>query len=116
MNSLTQMVGDEEQRNGAFMRRLFDEYSSHETAEARFVKTLDLLDMYMQAYEYEMLTGLDLTEFFSNVPKCLAEESFFEPEVKEWLKQLMELRDKKLNALPLDSNMNTVLRDVLKRS
>lgn len=47
---------------------LFYEYEKGETAEAKFVKDLDKLDMIMQAFEYEKRDGspAKLQEFFDN--------------------------------------------------
>lgn len=39
--------------------RLLDEYKSHSTAEAKFAKDLDLLEMVLQADRYERLHGAD---------------------------------------------------------
>jgi putative hydrolases of HD superfamily len=47
---------------------LFHEYEERETAEAKSVKDLDLLDMILQADEYERSFGIDLDEFFSGTP------------------------------------------------
>lgn len=85
---------------------LYREYVAHETAEARYVKSLDLFDMFLQAYEYEKLQeNLDLQEFFSQI-----KSHPFEPQIKEWIDELMEIRDKKLNVLPKNSNLNTILK------
>jgi hypothetical protein len=70
--------------------------------------------MFLTAYEYELIYHIDLSEFFSNVPKCLDETSFFTPQVKSWTRELMKLRENKVDIRPFDSNMNTILKDILK--
>jgi putative hydrolase of HD superfamily len=44
---------------------LFDEYESASTAEAKFVKTMDKLDMGLQAIRYTE-QDIDLSEFISS--------------------------------------------------
>jgi putative hydrolase of HD superfamily len=45
---------------------LFDEYSDKYTPEAQFVHELDKLEMAVQAKEYEISTGKDLSEFYDS--------------------------------------------------
>lgn len=47
---------------------LFHEYEQRESAEAIAVKDLDLLDMIVQADEYEEVFGMDLEDFFVGTP------------------------------------------------
>lgn len=49
---------------GPEMKALFDEYEAQETAEARFVKDMDVLEMIVQAHRYEASSGLDLPSFY----------------------------------------------------
>jgi putative hydrolase of HD superfamily len=90
---------------------LFEEYSTHKCPEAQFVKSLDLFDMYLQAYEYQQLNPeANLEEFFST-----ATTYPFESPVKEWVAELIQLKESKAtDALPPDSNMNTILKLYLK--
>jgi putative hydrolases of HD superfamily len=53
---------------GSHLLDLFHEYEERETAEAKSVKDLDLLDMLLQADEYERSFAIDLDEFFSGTP------------------------------------------------
>jgi 5'-deoxynucleotidase YfbR-like HD superfamily hydrolase len=105
-----------DQLNGNYILNLFNEYEEHHSNEAKFVKSLDLFDMYLQAYEYESLNEnkIDLSEFFSKIPSYLLEDSNEEKDednlIKKCLKELLEVRNKKLNYLPPDSNINTVLK------
>ena len=122
MNTLTKLIdGDqvaetnqeasvEPKRGSQIMRDLYEEYSAHMSREAKYVKSLDLLDMYLQAYEYELLQNCNLEEFFGKVPRYLADDSPFEPQVKRWLSELMRLRETRVNVLAADSNC---LEDVL---
>ena len=67
--------------------------------------------MFVQAYEYERLQPeLDLTEFFSQASK-----HEFEPSLRKLVDELIEIREKKLNALPANSNLNTILKFHLKQ-
>ncbi|XP_059476891.1 5'-deoxynucleotidase HDDC2 [Neocloeon triangulifer] len=49
---------------GGRIKALFAEYEAQETAEAKFVKELDHLDLLLQAREYEQKGYTDLEEFF----------------------------------------------------
>ncbi|KAL1464080.1 hypothetical protein WDU94_003762 [Cyamophila willieti] len=53
-------------KQGERMYSLFQEYETQQTAEARFVKELDIIDMLVQAFEYEKSQHIDLSEFFDN--------------------------------------------------
>lgn len=50
------------------LAHLFHEYETHTSQEAIAVKDLDLLDMIIQADEYEQLFGTDLSDFFQGTP------------------------------------------------
>jgi putative hydrolase of HD superfamily len=113
METLTGLLGSHV--SSVHIQQLFDEYTAHQSPEANYVKSLDLLDMYLQAYEYELINQLDLSEFFSKVPNNLDESSSIDPQVKEWIRELMQLREKKTNILPKDSNLNTILRNYLNK-
>jgi putative hydrolase of HD superfamily len=54
--------------SGSHLLELFHEYERRETAEAKCVKDLDLLDMIIQANEYEQAFGVDLSDFFLGTP------------------------------------------------
>lgn len=60
IEQLAELAGDAGDR----IRALFNEYESQETAEARFVKELDHLDLLVQAREYEENGYENLEEFF----------------------------------------------------
>ncbi|KAG8989860.1 hypothetical protein FRB90_002045 [Tulasnella sp. 427] len=72
------------------IKSLWDEYEAQETAEARFVKDLDLLEMALQATEYEKASGgqKHLDPFMeSSIPRLR------HPEVKSWGEDLTKDRD-----------------------
>lgn len=52
----------------SLLMNLFHEYEERTSDEAVAVKDLDLLDMILQANEYEERFGTDLTEFFEGTP------------------------------------------------
>jgi putative hydrolases of HD superfamily len=52
----------------SLLMNLVHEYEDRATEEAVAVKDLDLLDMILQAKEYEARFGVDLTEFFDGTP------------------------------------------------
>jgi putative hydrolase of HD superfamily len=52
--------------NAAELRRLWEEYEAQETAEAKFVKDCDRIEMILQALEYETRNGVALDTFFES--------------------------------------------------
>jgi putative hydrolase of HD superfamily len=52
---------------------LLDEYTAQATAEAVFVRSLDKLDMGLQAMKYEQTQGMELTEFLDSARKAVSE-------------------------------------------
>jgi hypothetical protein len=113
MASLVNMVKDYDEDASALFAELYAEYEKHESDEAKYVKSLDLLDMYIQAYEYEKLTGKPLEDFFAGAQSILNDEKAerVTPQVKQWIKHIVEVRSKGTNLLPPDSNMNTILKE-----
>ena len=111
MKKLTDFIKSENESASEIVGKLYAEYSAHQSPEAKFVKCLDLFDMYLQAYEYEQLDpSLDLSEFFSTATTF----NFDEP-VKHWVEELISLRESRSAQLPSDSNMKTVLRHYLNK-
>ena len=53
---------------------LFDAYEGQTTAEARFVKSLDKLDMGLQALIYQQTQGVNLDEFLTSAKGRLPQE------------------------------------------
>lgn len=111
MEKICGMIENPEARE--HMRQVYLEYTSHESAEAKYVKSLDLLDMFVQAYEYERLHAqdgirLDLSEFLT---QCRSGKHEFEPSVRACIDELIELRSSSSShPLPADSNLNTILK------
>lgn len=102
------MIGEVNESTSEHLVSLYKEYTSHESLEAKYVKSLDLLDMFVQAYEYERLQiddKLDLSEFFSQ-----ANQHDFEPNVRVLIDELIDLRARRINSLPPNSNLNTILK------
>jgi putative hydrolase of HD superfamily len=113
MKKLTDFVAESSPSTAERVQHLFEEYEAHACAEARFVKQVDLFDMYLQAYEYEQLNPhSDLAEFFST-----ADSYPFESPVKEWVAKLLHVRASPTTTslLPADSNLNTILKFYLKQ-
>lgn len=54
---------------------LFVEYEQGETAEARFVKQIDKLDMGLQALHYQNKTDIDLSEFIESAKSKILDEN-----------------------------------------
>lgn len=69
---------------------LLQEYENAQSAESRFVKDLDRLDMVMQAFEYEKRDNclLKHQEFFDST-----EGKFNHPFVKKLVNEIYEQRD-----------------------
>jgi len=72
---------------------LWNEYESGETAEARFVKDLDRIEMALQASEYEDRHNKHLQSFFDTSISNIAH-----PEVKSWAADLMAERSSRGSA------------------
>lgn len=70
MSRLAECLGSAEESGRAahLLSTLFHEYEVRESVEAKVVKDLDLLDMILQADEYEQRFGIDLSEFFEGTP------------------------------------------------
>jgi len=69
---------------------LWQEYEAGKTAEAKFVKDLDRIEMALQASEYEKRHDKDLQAFFdSSLPKIR------HPEVRRWAEDLERERTTK---------------------
>lgn len=49
--------------------QLFDEFVENVTPEAQFVRQIDKLETAIQAHEYELSSGIDLSEFYVNARK-----------------------------------------------
>ncbi|XP_016982896.1 uncharacterized protein LOC108047293 [Drosophila rhopaloa] len=75
---------------GKRIMELFEEYEHGQTAESKFVKDLDRLDMVMQAFEYEKRDNclLKHQEFFDST-----EGKFNHPFVKKLVNEIYEQRD-----------------------
>jgi len=64
---------------------LFDEFTANETPEAQLANQLDKLEMAVQAREYEMAHGIDLSEFYVS-----AERRITHPAISQLLAQTIE--------------------------
>ncbi|XP_017099001.2 uncharacterized protein [Drosophila bipectinata] len=75
---------------GKRIMELFEEYEHGQSAESKFVKDLDRLDMVMQAFEYEKRDNclLKHQEFFDST-----EGKFNHPFVKKLVNEIYEQRD-----------------------
>ncbi|EDV99480.1 uncharacterized protein LOC6567124 [Drosophila grimshawi] len=75
---------------GKRIMELFEEYEHAQSAESKFVKDLDRLDMVMQAFEYEKRDNclLKHQEFFDST-----EGKFNHPFVKKLVNEIYEQRD-----------------------
>ena len=71
---------------GDLLVSLWKEYEAGETQEALIVKDLDKYEMLLQAYEYEIKYGEDLSEFFKSLPMIK------HPKIKEWANDLINKR------------------------
>lgn len=72
---------------GAEYLTLWEEFEQGETAEARFTRQLDRLEMAFQAAVYEHQTGLPVDEFFATTSAALADSR-----LREIFEQLQEIR------------------------
>jgi putative hydrolase of HD superfamily len=81
---------------------LFQEYEKRETKESMAVKDLDLLDMIIQADEYEQAFDLDLSEFFQGTPVSRFRDSTIEAVAKEVHEQRQERIQREQKSPPKD--------------
>ncbi|XP_022188562.1 5'-deoxynucleotidase HDDC2 isoform X3 [Nilaparvata lugens] len=89
MQKLSEMTG----AAGESMKKLFEEYEAQETAEAKFVKELDRLDMVIQAFEYEKRDNAHgkLQEFFDST-----QGKFSHPLIIKILSEVYKVRSDQL--------------------
>lgn len=69
--------------NGDFLRKVWNDYESQTSEEARFVRQIDRLDMALQAKYYQQTEAIDPKEFLSS-----AEEFLTDPALKKLFAQL----------------------------
>mmetsp|Transcript_10936 Transcript_10936/g.45491 ORF Transcript_10936/g.45491 Transcript_10936/m.45491 type:complete len:126 (-) Transcript_10936:3402-3779(-) len=55
---------------------LWLEYDKGESEDARIMKQIDKFEMIVQAYEYELAQGKDLSQFFESTKKSFTTEPF----------------------------------------
>lgn len=87
--------GNSSQSSVQQLMALFHEYEKRESKEAVAVKDLDLLDMIVQASEYEELFGLDLGEFFVGTPVS----RFRTPELQNIAQEVHNQRETRIQTL-----------------
>jgi putative hydrolase of HD superfamily len=73
--------------SGDLMHALWEEYEAQETREAHFVRDMDLLEMIVQGYRYEVTDSKDLSSFFGCVPRLV------HPWARSIGERLVELRE-----------------------
>ncbi len=85
INKLFMLIEDEKE-----IQNLWDEYSERKTKEAVFVKSVDILEMFLQAFEYEktQLT-IDISNWFNHPNNFV---SVKDSQIKEILNFLIEKR------------------------
>ena len=88
--------GDSDCNHGSVQKLmgLVHEYEKRESKEAISVKDLDLLDMIVQASEYEERFGLDLSEFFEGTPAS----RFRTLELQKVAQEVHDQRDARIQA------------------
>ena len=66
MLEMAAVLGDEE--TAAFLVSCWDEYEDQTTPEAKWIKDIDLLEMSIQAHEYETEQFCELNTFYRGLP------------------------------------------------
>jgi putative hydrolases of HD superfamily len=94
----------EPSRSETLLMDLFHEYEERVSDEAVAVKDLDLLDMILQANEYEERFGTDLTEFFDGTPVS----RFRNPNVGRIAAHVHQQRDMRIRKELLESQDDAV--------
>lgn len=78
--------------NGDSYISLWEEFENGSSAEAKFVKQIDRLEMALQAAVYEHQQGLELEEFFDS-----AAQSIHTPALKDLLDEIRKSRKNRMN-------------------
>lgn len=78
--------------NGDSYISLWEEFENGSSAEAKFVKQIDRLEMALQAAVYEHQQGLELEEFFDS-----AAQSIHTPALKDLLDEIRKSRKNRVN-------------------
>jgi len=88
MQEITDLIDDDE------ILLLWKEYEAAETPEAQFVKSLDKLEMLIQAFEYEQHQDVNLDEFWEKANQEIGKESNWMPDTttQSLLKNLLKQR------------------------
>eukprot|EP00978_Attheya_sp_CCMP212_P008529 scaffold20004_cov38-Attheya_sp.AAC.1 len=106
-----QMPQNKVERTCDRLLRVFEEYERRESPEAKAVKDLDLLDMLVQADEYELANpGLDLEEFFVGTPPTRFHTTVVRDMAQEVHRQ-REMRRCQTKTDDLPTNQETVKRE-----
>jgi putative hydrolase of HD superfamily len=91
-------AGSSPPRTDQFLLELFHEYEERKSNEAVAVKDLDLLDMILQADEYEERFGVELDDFFQSTPV----DRFRDPTVRKIAAQVHRQRQERLQTSLLE--------------
>ncbi|KMS94555.1 hypothetical protein BVRB_020230, partial [Beta vulgaris subsp. vulgaris] len=87
--ALDQMLADLDGPVQDRIRQLWNEYEQAETAEAKYVKDVDKIEMLIQAFEYERDQGLDLSRFYESTLHRLNSQT-----IKDLANCLMKRRER----------------------
>lgn len=78
-----------------YLLDIFHEYEERNSKEAVAVKDLDMLDMILQADEYEGKYSIDMSDFFDGNPV----EKFVVPELREAAKEVHRCRQQRIDSM-----------------
>ena len=97
-NHLPQNIGNDSDAavpTHQYLLDIFHEYEERNSKEAAAVKDLDMLDMILQADEYEGNHNIDMSDFFDGTPV----EKFVVPEVREAAKEVHRRRQQRIDSM-----------------
>jgi putative hydrolase of HD superfamily len=111
------ITNEHQQHQYLLLTDLYQEYEERQTKEAKAVKDLDLLDMIIQASEYEERFNMDLSDFFIGTPP----NRFQNPTIRSIAEEVHKQRAERQNKIQLstsslsksNSNSNTDASEVL---
>ena len=83
-----------EEDSTQYLLDIFHEYEERDSKEAAAVKDLDMLDMILQAGEYETNHNIDMSDFFDGTPV----EKFATSEIREAAKEVHRRRRQRIEA------------------
>lgn len=105
-------TSNEQQDSTQYLLDIFHEYEERSSKEATAVKDLDMLDMILQADDYEANHKIDMSDFFDGTPT----DKFVTPVIQEAAQEVHRYRRQRIGAMeqaaavmtPFESNGSSI--------